>query len=175
MSVRPAQASVLSKRLNIDAYNHAHNAKDPFTRYNLLSNPLSNPLSNRFHNRLYRVYKHSTGCQTRLTTGLIKLSCIQPVVKPIVQPSLTTGWTNSGCSFNTVVQPVVKPVWQPVWQPVVSCKRGLTLLDSADTQRFSDAKISMKFQCFFSKRKCLTRGWKNLQLSTMNPLYHETV
>jgi len=37
----------------------------PLTRYNLLSNWLSN----RFDNRLYRVYKHSTGCQTRLTTG----------------------------------------------------------------------------------------------------------
>jgi len=37
-------------------------SKTPFTRYNLLSN--------RFDNRLYRVYKHSTGCHTRLTTGL---------------------------------------------------------------------------------------------------------
>jgi len=55
--------------------------KAPFTRYNLLSNHLSN----RFDNRLYRVYKHSNGCQTRMTTGL------------------TTGWMNSGCSFNTVV------------------------------------------------------------------------
>jgi len=36
-----------------------------YTRYNRLSNRLSN----RFDNRLYRVYKHSTGCQTRLTTG----------------------------------------------------------------------------------------------------------
>ena len=65
MSVRPAQASVLSKRLNIDAYNHAHNAKDPFTRYNLLSNPLSNPLSTGF------------------TTGCIVYTNIQPVVKPV--------------------------------------------------------------------------------------------
>jgi len=38
----------------------------PFTQNNLLSNRLSN----RFDNRLYRVYKHLTGCQTRLTTGL---------------------------------------------------------------------------------------------------------
>jgi len=38
----------------------------PFTRYNLLSNRLAD----RFNNRLYRVYKHSSGCQTRLTTGL---------------------------------------------------------------------------------------------------------
>jgi len=65
-----------------------------------------NRLSNRFHNRLYRVYEHSTGCQT---------GC------------LTTGWTNSGCSFNTVVKPVV----QPVWQPVVSCKRGIMVLQSS--------------------------------------------
>ena len=40
-------------------------AKAPFTRYNLLSNRLLN----RVDNRLYRVYKHSTGCQTGLTTG----------------------------------------------------------------------------------------------------------
>jgi len=42
-------------------------AKAPFTRYN----PLSNRLSDRFDNGLYRVYKHSAGCQTRLTTGCI--------------------------------------------------------------------------------------------------------
>ena len=50
----------------------------PFTRYNLLSNRLPGKclytrysrLSNRFDNRLCRVYKHLTGCQTRLTTGL---------------------------------------------------------------------------------------------------------
>jgi len=55
--------------------------KAPFTRYNLLSNRLLN----RFDNRLYRVYKHSTGCQTRLTTGLTAgfsvYTNIQPVVK----------------------------------------------------------------------------------------------
>jgi len=33
----------------------------------------SNPFDNRFDNRLYRVYKHSTGCQTVF-------------VKPVVQP-----------------------------------------------------------------------------------------
>jgi len=50
-----------------------------YTRYNRLSKQLSN----RFDNHLYHVYKHSTGCQTRLTTGL------------------TTGWTNS-CSWQPV-------------------------------------------------------------------------
>ena len=55
-------------------------------------------------NRLYRVYKHSTGCQTGLTT------------------SLTTGWM-----FVYTIQPVFNPVVQPVWQPVVSCKRGLRI------------------------------------------------
>jgi len=48
------------------------NSQAAFTRYNRLSNPLSKRFSNRFDNRLYRVYKHSTGCQTRLTTGLTK-------------------------------------------------------------------------------------------------------
>jgi len=78
--------------------------KAPFTRYNLLSNRLLNRFDNRvnvcihdttscqtrcqtgcttrfdnrFDNRLYRVYKHSTGCQTVF-------------VKPVVQPGLTTG------------------------------------------------------------------------------------
>jgi len=121
-----------------------------YTRYNRLSNPLSyrlynpvwqpvertsvrstrlsmrlsNPFDNRFHNRLYRVYKHSTSCQTVF-------------VKPVVQPGLTTGWMNS-CSFNTVVKPVWQPIWQPVGcmftrysrlsirLPVVSCKRGIS-------------------------------------------------
>jgi len=46
-----------------------------------------------------RVYKHSTRCQTSLTTAL------------------TTGWM-----FVYTIQPVVKPVWQPV----VSYKWGLT-------------------------------------------------
>jgi len=41
-----------------------------YTRYYRLSNP--------FDNRLYRVYKHSTGCQTVF-------------VKPVVQPGLATG------------------------------------------------------------------------------------
>ena len=54
--------------------------------------PVVNRLSNRSNNWLYRVYKHSTGCQTRLTTGLTKrLYRIEPVVKPVVQPGLTTG------------------------------------------------------------------------------------
>jgi len=75
---------------------------------------------------LYRVYKHSTGCQSRLTTGLTT-GC-RPIVYTAgsqtgLQPGLTTGWTNS-CSFNTVVKPVV----QPDWQPVVSCKRGIRLM-----------------------------------------------
>jgi len=89
--------------------------KAPFTRCNLLSN--------RFDNWLYRVYKHSTGCQTRFD-------------KPVVQPSLTTCWRNSGCSFNTVVlsnpfdngfdnrlyrvyehSTGCQLVWQPVVQP----------------------------------------------------------
>ena len=36
----------------------------PFTLYNLLLDRLSK----RFNNRLYRIYKHSTGCQTGCTT-----------------------------------------------------------------------------------------------------------
>ena len=46
----------------------------PFTRYNRLYtrySRLSKRLSNGFDNRLYSVYKHSTGCQTGLTTGCI--------------------------------------------------------------------------------------------------------
>ena len=36
-----------------------------------LSNRLSKPFDSRFDNRLYRVYEHSIGCQTGLTTGCI--------------------------------------------------------------------------------------------------------
>ena len=49
---------------------HWQPGKCLYTRYNRLSNLLSNGLSNRLDNRLYGVYKHSTGCQTRLTTSL---------------------------------------------------------------------------------------------------------
>jgi len=49
---------------------------------------------------LYPVYKHSIGCQTRLTIGLTTVwmfvYTIQPVVKPVVQPGCTTGLT-TGC------------------------------------------------------------------------------
>jgi len=92
------------------------------------------PVVKPIDNRLYRVYRHSTGYQTHLTTGL-RTGCqtgwtvavhstrlsnrfdnrvertdcsFNAVVKPVWQRDLTTGWTNSGCSFNTVVKPVVK-------------------------------------------------------------------
>jgi len=61
-----------------------------YTRYNRLSNPLSNRLSDRFDNQLYRVYKHSTGCQTRLTTGLTT-GCIVYTTGCQTGPGLTTG------------------------------------------------------------------------------------
>jgi len=117
-----------------------------YTRYNRLSTPLSNRLSNRFNNRLYRVYRHSTGCQTCLTTALTN-GCIvytdgcqtgfdnqlneqwlfvQHGCQTGRQTRLTTGLT-TGWMFVYTIQPVVKPVVQPVWQPVVSCKRGITV------------------------------------------------
>jgi len=107
------------------------NHKAPFTRYNLLSN--------RLDNRLYRVYKHSTGCQTVWQpVWQPGASCIQPFVKAVVNPFWQpVELTNSGCSFNRLynwfdnrldvclhdrpLQPDVKPVWQSV----VSCKRGI--------------------------------------------------
>ena len=89
--------------------NHSYHPKAPFTRYILLSNQLSG----RFDNRLYRVYKHSTGCQTRLTNGCIvytvgcQTSCttrfdnrlneqwlfVQHSCQTGCQPCLATGWT----------------------------------------------------------------------------------
>jgi len=55
-------------------YNRLYNRFDNrlYTRYSGLSNPLSNGFDNRSNvvytiqldNRLYRVYKHSTGCDT---------------------------------------------------------------------------------------------------------------
>jgi len=63
----------------------------------------------KFDNRLYRVYKHSTGCQTRLTR--------QPVWQPAV----------------SCIQPVVKPVVKPVWQPLDN-RLDVCLHDTADCQ-----------------------------------------
>jgi len=37
-----------------------------YTPYNLVSNRLSSRFDNRFDSWLYRVYKHSTSCQTGL-------------------------------------------------------------------------------------------------------------
>jgi len=54
---------------------------------------------NQFDNRLYRVYKHSTGCQTGLTAAL-----------------------TTGCIHDTAVWMFVYTI-----QPVVSCKRGFSL------------------------------------------------
>jgi len=121
-----------------------------------VAKPVVNRLSNRFDNRLYRVYKHSTGCQTRLTTTGLTNGCI--VYTAGCQTGCTTGLTTvlneqcvcstrlndqclfvqDGCQtrlttgfttgwmFVYTIQPVVKPVVQPDWQPVVSCKRSIT-------------------------------------------------
>jgi len=110
-------------------------SKTFLTRYNLLSNRFDNQLNDCIHDTsswLYHVYKHSTGCQTHLTTGCIlyttgcqiseNWSLWQPVERTVAVRSngCQTGWTNSGCSFNTAVKPVV--------QLVVSCKRGIRVL-----------------------------------------------
>ena len=100
-------------------------------------NPLSNRLSNGFDNRLYRVYKHSTGCQRFDKKAVL---CIQLVVKPVVQPSLTTGWTNSGCSFNTVVKLVVKP----------GCTTGLTTM--FNEQSVCSTRLSNRLSNLFDNR-----------------------
>ena len=89
---------------------------------------LSNWLSNRFDNRLYRVYKNSTGCQTRLITSLttgciVYTASCQTGCQTGCTTVLTTGWT-----FVYTIQPVVKPAVQPDRQQVVSCKRGMTVL-----------------------------------------------
>ena len=88
-------------------------SKTPFTRYNRLSNWLYN----RFDNRLYRVNKHSTGCQFGCQTGLTTVFYEQHCsFKPVVKPRCTTGltntvwqpcWTNSHCSFNRLSNRVV--------------------------------------------------------------------
>jgi len=79
-----------------------------YTRYNRLSN--------RFDNRLYRVYKHSAGCQTRLTSGCI-------VYTAGCQTGLYNRFDNrvqqTVCSFNTVVKPCLSNrLYNPVWQLV---------------------------------------------------------
>ena len=84
-----------------------------FTRYNLLSNRLSNWLSKPFDNRLYRVYRYSTGCQTRLTTGLITV-CI------VYTAGCQTG-CQSGCT--TLFDNWLNEQWLFVQR---GCQTGLT-------------------------------------------------
>ena len=55
--------------------------------------PVVKPVVNRIDNRLYRVYKHSTGCQTRLTTGLTNGYIVYTAG---CQTGCTTGFT-TGC------------------------------------------------------------------------------
>jgi len=55
------------------------------------------------NNRLYRVYKHSTGCRTRLTTGLTNGYIVYTA-------GCQTGGTTRFDNQNTVIKPVVKPV-----------------------------------------------------------------
>ena len=80
-----------------------YNDLTPFTRYN----------------RLYRVYKHSTGCQTRFTTGLTngfivyRAGCQTGLYNPFDNRVEQTGLT-TGCIVYTNIQPDVKPVSQPV-------------------------------------------------------------
>ena len=89
-----------------------------------LSNQLSNPFDNWFHNRLYRVYKHSTGCQhNRLNVCKHDTAGCQTA-----QTSIQTFNRLSNRLFVYTIQPVVKPVVQPV----VSCKRGFTMTQSPE-------------------------------------------
>jgi len=95
--------------------------KAPFTWYNLLAN--------RFENRLYHVFKHSTGCQTRWTTGLTT-GCI--VYTAGCQTGYTTRFDNQLNEQWLFVQHGCQSGWmlvymiQPVVKPVVSCKRALS-------------------------------------------------
>ena len=79
--------------------------KARFTRYNLLSIRLSN--------RLYHVYKHSTYCQIRLTTGLTNGCIVYTVL--FVQHGCQTGCqTRLTMTTGCIVYTNIKPVWQPV-------------------------------------------------------------
>jgi len=89
----------------------------PFTRYNRLSS--------RIDNRLYRVHKHSTGCQTHLTTCLTN-GCI--VYTACCQTGCTTQLDNRLNEQWLFVQPVVKLVVKRVWQPVECCEVDLVRL-----------------------------------------------
>ena len=100
----------------------------------------------------YTLLHHSLVHKFNILACKSPVYMIQPVVKPVVKPvwqpvvsciqtfnrhqtsnrlsnrlccqtRLTTGWM-----FVYTIQPVVKPVVQLVWQPVVSCKRGLRVL-----------------------------------------------
>jgi len=67
----------------------------PFTRYNLLSNRLSNRFDNRVNVCIHD--RPTTGCQTRLTTGLTN-GCIAYTAG--CQTGCTTGFDNRLCRVN---------------------------------------------------------------------------
>jgi len=101
------------------------------------STRLSNRLY-RFDNRLYRVYKHSTGWfDNRFDNRLDVFYTIQPVVKPVVQP---------------------------VWQPVVSCKRGLSDLESVlfAAVLFSRRRLRLTYLAVWCSDKALGASTKSL-------------
>jgi len=62
--------------------------------------PVVKQVVKRFDNRLYRVYKHSTVCQTRLTTGLTN-GCI--VYTAGCQTGCTTRFDNRLYRVNGVL------------------------------------------------------------------------
>jgi len=86
------------------------NTKAPFTRYNRLSNRLWKLVKclytwyNRSDNQLYDVYKHSTGCQTRL-----RLS------NPF--DNQFDNWLY--CVYSWLSNRLYNPVWQPVERTAV--------------------------------------------------------
>jgi len=62
----------------------------------------------RFDNRLYRVYKHSTGCQTGCTTRFDNRLNEQWLF--VQHGCQTRTGLTTGCIVYTYIQPVVKPV-----------------------------------------------------------------
>jgi len=115
-------------------------------------------------NRLYRVYKHSTGCQTHLTTGLTT-GC--SVYTAGCETGCTTRFDNRFNEQWLFVQHGCQTGWTFVYtiQSVVSCKQGLNYwLWSVDTDITSRLWVKCRTAaCGMRKVKCkmerVARWW----------------
>jgi len=82
------------------------------------------PVVKPVDNRLYRVNKHSTGCQTGLTTGLATVLNELLFVQPVVKPCLTNRFDKHGLT-NRFDNGFDNRLYR-VYKHLPGCQTGLT-------------------------------------------------